>query len=556
MPALKETSAVALISTPMSYVRLKLLASVVVIFTIALFLWSLNHYNDAALNCLTNPGHRLSSALCSSFPSLSSSSSLPSHLPASPPSHHGTPQPKLEFGQPNQLCDTLGIATTHPLPFSEWLIAKNYTRTYLRTHHLAPETQFESLETLHGRVLQPFRPMNRGMTVDPSSDEISQPCPPIVDVDVAADHDPSHTSKILFGLATTTDRLRHFLPSLLYSYGSTQASLLVLIPSDTKNLREQEAFFRNAGLDITLQTSPLEYTARYFSLVNAFTSHIETHRPDTTWVSWVDDDTFFLSLPSLATNLSTLNTSKPIYLGSLSEASMQVDAWGHIGFGGAGIFVSVPLLEQLHEVYERCQVWGSQPGDQKLAQCIETFSDANLTTWDSLYQVDIRGVVDGLFESGRRIDSLHHWESWYKKDVVKMSTVAVVAGGRSILRRWRFDEGIILDEETRTRSKTFWVLTNGYSLVKYTLTDPKLSATDAVDFDKIEKTWDEEQGFERRLGPLRPKEQAGVRKERWLLEDAIVIGGDVYQSYVRDGEEGNARDGHSVIELVWLGSKI
>ncbi|EEH35123.2 hypothetical protein PAAG_06170 [Paracoccidioides lutzii Pb01] len=543
----------------MLYVRPKLLASVAAIFTIALFLWSLNHYDDAALNCFTKPGHRLSSGLCSSFPSFSSSSSSsspPSPLPASSPSHHGTPQPKLELGQPNQLCDTSGIVTTHPLSFPEWLIAKNYTRTYLRAHRLAPETQFKSLETIHGRVLQPFRPMNRGMTGDQSSNEKSQPCPPVVDIDVAADHDPSQTSKILFGLATTTDRLRHFLPSLLYSYGSTQASLLVLVPSDTENLREHEAFFRNAGLDITLQTSPLEFTDRYFSLVNAFISHIETHRPDTTWVSWVDDDTFFLSLPSLATNLSTLNASKPIYLGSLSEASTQVDTWGHMGFGGAGVFVSIPLLEQLYDVYEMCVQWGSQPGDQKLAQCIETFSHTNLTTWDSLYQVDLRGVVDGLFESGRRIDSLHHWDSWYTKDVVKMSTVAVVAGRRSVLRRWRFDEGIILDEETRTISKIFWVLTNGYSLVKYTITDPKLFATDAVDFDKIEKTWDEEHGFERRLGPLRPKEQAGVRKERWLLEDAIVIGGDVYQSYVRNGEEENAREGHSVIELVWLGSKM
>lgn len=435
-----------------------------------------------------------------------------------------------------------------PLPFNEWLQRKNYTRTYFRPRHVSPTKDFSSLEDIDVPVLPPFRMLERGMVISHENEDPTLPCSPVVDVDVAAELDIEETSKLLFGLATTADRLDRLLPSLLYSYGGTKASILVLVPESDDDLDLQEQYFRARGLDLTLEMSPLEFTARYFGLVEAFSNHIATRRPETEWVSFIDDDTFFPSLPAVAEKLRIFDSSKNHYIGSLSEASWQVDTFGHIAFGGAGVFVSKPLLDILLDAYEECQSWGEQPGDQKLAQCIERFGDTPLTLWETLYQMDITGEPDGIYESGRPIDSLHHWGSWYTKDVVKMSAVAAAAGRKSVLRRWVFDqEEIVINNATGESLRTFWVLTNGYSIVKYTYDTE--TPDDAINFDHTEKTWEEDAyGYEQRLGPLREKDQEGVMKERWLLREALVIGNNVHQLYAREEEES-----HSIIEIVWLG---
>jgi hypothetical protein len=436
-----------------------------------------------------------------------------------------------------------------PLPFPEWLPRKNYTRAYFRPRHVNPRTEFHTLEEIEKPVLPPMVVMERGMVVSPENKPESFVCPEIIDVDVAADDDVDETSKLLFGLATTVDRLDRLLPSLLYSYGNTKAGLIVLVPESDDDLEKQETYFRNRGLDLTLKASPLDFTARYFGMVEAFTEHIRKHRPHTTWVGFSDDDTFFLSLPTIAEELKLFDENKKHYIGSLSEASWQVDTFGHIAFGGAGVFVSKPLLDVLMKHYDECQSWGEQPGDQKLGQCIQRFGDTPLTLWPSLYQMDMTDPVDGVYESGKKIESMHHWNSWYSKDVVKMTTVSAAAGRKSVLRRWVFDQEETVNSATGETLRHFWVMTNGYSLVKYTYGEHV--PDDAINFDATEKTWPEDpRGYEDRLGPLRPAEEDGVAKDRWLLRDAFVVGQNVHQFYVREEDEG-----HSVIEIVWLGPK-
>jgi hypothetical protein len=163
--------------------------------------------------------------------------------------------------------------------------------------------------------------------------------------------------------------------------------------------------------------------------------------------------------------------------------------------------------------------------------------------------MDMTDPVDGVYESGRKIESMHHWNSWYSKDVVKMTTVSAAAGRKSVLRRWVFDQEEVINNSTGEVTRHFWVLTNGYSMVKYTY-DASVP-DDAINFDAVEKTWPEDpRGFEERLGPLRPAEDEGVTKDRWLMRDAYVVGDNVHQFYVREEDEG-----HSVIEIVWLGPK-
>lgn len=532
MTSLKKSSFTAG-PAKMPYFRLKTLFPLVAILSIGFFFWCVDRYDRAALSSLKRPIEHLQNTANSIANKGPQGQSQAPQLPGHP-----------SFG--NCEFDTVSAP---PLPFGEWLTRKNFTRAFIRPTRVAAQTQFRSLEDIDTPVLPPFRALERGLVLSPENDDQSIPCPTVANVKVAADHDVEETAKLLFGLATTVDRLERLLPALLYSFGDTKASLLVLVPESDDDLSVQEAFFRSRGLDITLESSPLEFTARYFGLVEAFSFHIKTKRPETEWVAFIDDDTFFPSLPSVAMQLKEADSSKKHYIGSLSEASWQVDTWGHMAFGGGGVFISKPLLNILMENYDECQSWGEQPGDQKLGQCVERFSSAPLTLWPSLHQMDMTGAPDGVFESGLQIDSLHHWGSWYTKDVVKMSAVSAAAGKRSLLRRWVFDQQEFIDELTGESYRTFWVLTNGYSLVRYTLLPG--TPDNAINFDHVEKTWEEDMaGFTQRFGQMRPKDQEGVVKERYLLKDAIIIGDDVHQIYSREEETS-----HSIIELVWLGSK-
>ncbi|KAJ5194477.1 hypothetical protein N7472_006943 [Penicillium cf. griseofulvum] len=483
--------------------RMKTVFPLVALMTIGIFFFCMERYDRSAFLRFKHPVDRASFG--GNKPQVQIPSQSDSQQPAS------------------SICE-VDPKLAAPLPFPEWLPRKNYTRAYFRPRHVNPRTEFHTLEEIQKPVLPPMVIMERGMVVSPENKKENFVCPEIIDVDVAADDDVEETSKILFGLATTVDRLDRLLPSLLYSYGNTKAGLIVLVPESDDDLEKQETYFRNRGLDLTLKASPLDFTARYFGMVEAFSEHIRKHRPHTTWVGFSDDDTFFLSLPTIAEELKLFDESKKHYIGSLSEASWQVDTFGHIAFGGAGVFVSTPLLDVLMKHYEECQSWGEQPGDQKL------------------------DPVDGVYESGRKIESMHHWNSWYTKDVVKMTTVAAAAGRKSVLRRWVFDQEESVSP-TGENLRHFWVMTNGYSLVKYTYGEHV--PDDAINFDATEKTWPEDpRGYEDRLGPLRPAEEEGVTKDRWLLRDAFVVGENVHQFYVREEDEG-----HSVIEIVWLGPK-
>lgn len=508
--------------------RLKTVFPLIALVSIGVFFYCMERYDRTAFIRFKNPIDRVNLGT--------------SNTPNLDPSNQAT------LDTASNTCE-VDPKLAAPLPFSEWLPRKNYTRAYFRPRHVNPDAEFHTLEDIEKPVLPPMVQMERGMVVSPVNKQENFICPEIIDVDVAADDDVEETSKLLFGLATTVDRLDRLLPSLLYTYGNTKAGLIVLVPESDDDLEKQETYFRNRGLDLSLIASPLDFTARYFGMVEAFIEHIRKHRPHTTWVGFSDDDTFFLSLPTIAKELKLFDEKKKHYIGSLSEASWQVDTFGHIAFGGAGVFVSKPLLDVLWKYYDECQSWGEQPGDQKLGQCIQRFGDTPLTLWPSLYQMDMTDPVDGVYESGRKIESMHHWNSWYSKDVVKMTTVAAAAGRKSVLRRWVFDQEELIDPNSGEKVRHFWVLTNGYSLVKYTY--DKNVPDDAINFDATEKTWPEDpRGFEERLGPLRPAENEGIAKDRWLLSNAYVVGDNVHQFYVREEDEG-----HSVIEIVWLGPK-
>jgi Protein of unknown function, DUF604 len=437
-----------------------------------------------------------------------------------------------------------------PLRFSDSLTARTYTRGIIRPHfNHDPRPPLGRIDEplLHSFLSEPNTLTSKYARTPANCSETT-----IVHVGVDPDPDPGpdddNTKKILFGAATTVERLDNAFHRLVYFAGGTKASMIALVPP-ADNLEEKQTYFRTRGLDIVLIPSELDFTLRHFSLVRAFNLHVSKSRSATEWMIIVDDDTFFPSLSLVSERLSTMSSSKPYWIGAVSEASWQVRNFGRIGFGGAGIVLSRNLVETLDKFYDECtgEELGQldMPGDQRLGKCIKkAIPKLKLTVWNELHQWDMKPEPHGLFEAGKPIWSFHHFRGgrWGNADMIAVSTVATVAGDKSLLRRWAFNSTGSGQQEDRD----FWILTNGYSIVHYHV---RAGAPD-INFEHTEHTWaDAAEGYEESLGPLRPVEEEGVTKKRWLLRDAVKVGANVHQFYWYESATEN-----SVIEIVWLGA--
>ncbi|KAL8702562.1 MAG: hypothetical protein Q9201_004259 [Fulgogasparrea decipioides] len=370
---------------------------------------------------------------------------------------------------------------------------------------------------------------------------------------------PTDASHIIFGISTTLTRLDDSIPSLLRWLPDTNAKLFVIAikdddvpdeskdrfhPADPKEMSELQSRMRKLRLNVTI-VHPLSkrdfFSQRYFSLVRVMYDHRESN---TKWISLVDDDTFFLSMPALVEMLAKFDPHEQHYVGALSEDWWSVTRYGMMGFGGAGVFVSIALAEIINSKYEDCQDRShTSAGDIRLRECISWHTRTKLTNILDLHQIDIKNDLSGIYESGRLPLSLHHWKGGGPDGegypLHMMHLVADICGD-CILQRWQFGNDMLL--------------TNGFSIATY----PK-GGVEALDLEKMEETWDHPSvvqdsvntnGVDHSLGPVRPK--LGLKEEKMqyrLLNSTVVDGGAVRQSYLRAGVDGEL---DTLLELVWM----
>ncbi|KAJ9211487.1 hypothetical protein DTO166G4_6908 [Paecilomyces variotii] len=352
-------------------------------------------------------------------------------------------------------------------------------------------------------------------TLDACSHPLTVPVPtPPAQVDA---------SHIDFGVATTYDRLYESLDQFAHWAGNSNARIFALIePHGGHHTMMNKA--QSLGINLHIVESDIEYNARYFSLLRLLE---ENALEETEWSCIIDDDTFFLSMPALVKRLDQYDSSKPLYIGGLSESVAQIAVFGIMGFGGAGVFVSRPLLDQLSEVFAECQAMEGT-GDKKISQCIYQHTSTKFIDDQGLRQLDLMDDASGFFEAGREQPlSVHHWKSWYQADMIKLATISKICGDTCLLRQWRFSDD--------------WILTNGYSIVK---------RSREIAPGTMERTWTYHNGavLESYFHALGPLEDIDPGKISYRMEDSIIEeDGRVRQFYIhRDDVEGDR-----VIELVW-----
>ncbi|KAJ5184219.1 hypothetical protein N7492_001835 [Penicillium capsulatum] len=389
--------------------------------------------------------------------------------------------------------------------YSRWEIAVERTKKFDKFSEKldVPVPQFEKIDTgpNGGR---------KALNACAPTTKITAPMPPVVDA-----------SHLLFGVSTSQERLAGSLEAFSHWAGGTKARLFALVePGRQSSALRQRAV--DLDIDMTLIESDQEVLDRLL---------LSKRDARSQWGVIMDDDTFFPSMSHLVKRLATYDASAPQYIGALTEDINGVSNYGYMAYGGAGIFLSMPLLEEMDKHHDECAQL-TEFGDKRISQCIYLHTTTKLT-WDrDLHQLDFwHSDGSGFFESGRGLPlSLHHWKSddWFPVDVPGMSKVSSVCGDECQLQRWRVgDSGN-------------WFFVNGFSIIQHSY---------AQTWDP--SPWARKEGWAYSLGPLRPKDEAKITLR---LKEAIVDSpGSLRQIYTYDPQDGQSP---YVMEVVWRVTKM
>ena len=445
----------------------------------------------------------------------------------------------------------------------DWLNSLNLTYPVRYAHrsinvNFVSDLKRASITKVDGPLFPEFQTIDLTENAEVHLQHCEKPFLLDVPAPVQQSDDASH---VIFGISTTLERLQDSITPLLRWLPNTHARLFVVaiekeqegegeerqdaVAADPQKVAELQAKMRGLGMDVTIvEPFGLQdmFSEKYFSLIKIM---YENRSDKTLWISLLDDDTFFPSMPQLLNMLAKYDPHKQYYVGGLSEDWWSVTHYGMMGFGGAGVFLSIALAEVMVSNYDVCiKSSYANAGDIRIMECIYISTETKLSNERELHQVDIHGDLSGLYESGRMPISLHHWKPSGTDDkgydLPTMSLVAEVCGD-CFLQRWQFGKNT--------------VLSNGYSIAEY----PKGNLKN-VNMDEMEETWgpltkvegSNNGGVDHSLAPIRPKMELEKEKVQYRLVHSAAIDGGVRQLYLHAGLE---EDIDSVYELFWTESK-
>ncbi|KAK5632427.1 hypothetical protein RRF57_008141 [Xylaria bambusicola] len=373
-------------------------------------------------------------------------------------------------------------------------------------------------------------------------------------------------SDFMFGVSTTFKRFsgEKTSPVSEWTYWLTDGKgnsnggklILLLLDATEEQITHARTVLRNAGIDVDVyhSDSTMEMAVRYLTLIPTLYNHPD--RRQKKWLVSCDDDTFFPSVHKLVQRFEEYDPHQQLYIGVLSEDINNVDRHGSQAFGGAGVFLSVPLAEQITRDYETCKTdekikesnsgWGPQ-GDILLRKCIYENTDVRLSVLHGLYQLDLYGDPSGFYEAGLSPISLHHFKGggWHSAMPWEYTKIAHICGEDCTFLRFQTSDDFIIS--------------TGFSIAHYPL---------GVDFNlqQMERTFaaapqDKGWNLDYVFDPQRPSLLKTGRKISWDLQEATVTPDNTLrQIFVRkandwrwvDKNERPMSQVDGVIELVWI----
>ncbi|KAK5988724.1 hypothetical protein PT974_10213 [Cladobotryum mycophilum] len=352
-----------------------------------------------------------------------------------------------------------------------------------------------------------------------------------VEVPVSGLASTVNASDFMFGISTTYKRLNESRRDIIGDWeywltdghGITNGAKLILMLLDASDneLDDARALLHDAGIDAHVDRSvDRAMPVRYVNLVPYLYRQEESrHRK---WLVLCDDDTFFPSMHGLVEKLDTFDHSRELYIGTLSEDVGAIERHGSQAFGGAGVFLSMPMAKRITESISNCTSAekvdeAGWQGDKLLRNCIYENSDTRLGLLPGLWQLDFRGDAAGFYEWGHKPLSLHHYRGggWHHARPAEFSKIAYVCGEDCILQRFQTADNFII---------------SGHSIAYY-------PAGITFDTSQVERTfealWEKSWNFDFVFGPQRPS----LKKEQkisWQIQGSQVLsGGSLLQTYLR-----------------------
>ncbi|KFA79169.1 hypothetical protein S40288_10711 [Stachybotrys chartarum IBT 40288] len=434
---------------------------------------------------------------------------------------------------------------------------KRYVR-FTRTEGL----ERKSMNKVPGRLLN-----DAFKTVDINSKYSPDSCGDPLDVQVPKSGLPStvNASDFLFGVSTTYGRfmdpgttpINEWIFWLTDSHGHSNGGklLLMLLDASDEELQEVANLLGDVGIDVDVyhSDSSVEMAVRYLTLVPTLYTHPEAQHKK--WLVTCDDDTFFPSMHGLIEKFQKFDHTREMYIGTLSEDVGALDRHGSQAFGGAGVFLSLPMAERLTNLYRECTAeqkiiesnsgWGPQ-GDILMRKCIYENTETRLTSvWD-LWQLDFYGDPSGFYEWGIKPLSVHHYRGggWHIARPGQFTKIAHTCGEDCTMLRFQTADDFII---------------SGYSVAHY-------PEGITFDYNQMEGTLyaaPENKGWNLDFvfGPQRPSLLKTGRKIAWELQESEVRpDGSILQTYTRKkddwrwvhADESPMSNIDGVIELIWI----
>lgn len=384
---------------------------------------------------------------------------------------------------------------------------------------------------------------------DSSYPAILPPCHAAIEIEVPdfRSHAHASTRALMLGVATTMKRIEDSLPTFSRWLSNTGSPLVVLLVDQTDLKNVEEDILRTQAqaeaLAIELIFEPYHHTFEHDSegLKNFGLATVldKNRREETRWFGIIDDDTFFLSLQRMLENLAPYSPESPWYIGALTEGHTRVAKEGFKAWGGAGFFISPPLMRTLAEHAIECTRLDQFFGDLLWRDCIQdvTSPTVHLTEMRGLNQIDMWHDISGWYEAGfNPILTVHHWKSWHFYPVAVGHIVADVAGPDSFLQRYQFGNQT--------------VFTNGFSIAEYPHGMPDLNLVELTMTEDVNVVRAPPQlEFHHSMGHTRPALELGQDKIQWRFEYAVQTSdGIVRQFYTK--RMNDDRD-VSIIEIDW-----
>lgn len=201
---------------------------------------------------------------------------------------------------------------------------------------------------------------------------------------------------LIFGMATTYDRLSEALSSIAHWCSGGGSKLIVIVDDwDDGNAHQvlqllQE--YRESGIEaeFTRRLQKSHTTSQSHFMV--LTKMVEESGDETKWFGLLDDDTFFPHLQPLSDALGRLDNTADMYVGALAEDFGSIQNFGLMAYGGAGAYLSAHLARKLGgpEQAEAC-IREATPdfGDVILRDCVYHHSKAKFTWLPGLFVVSL-----------------------------------------------------------------------------------------------------------------------------------------------------------------------